>query len=502
MDPKREDTDYTTITTVLVFMLTFLLVCINTSRRKRVPPGPALLPIVGNLPSLVTSDMLGTLSELRKQYGDIFGLYAGGKLLVFLNGYETIHDALVKKGSIFMERLIPSYDRETPMHTKGLIFANGKVWKDGKCFTLAALQEICYNDKGFVENLINEEISQLKQITCEFKGPFDIERYLNASVANVVFQVVYGHRFDIRDDELYWFQNQVKAFAADYMKREVILSCFPVLKHVPVDILGIQKTRVTIAKVMDFLDKLIENLKNKINDQSIQKCTYVENYLERIGANKRDCVLDSSFDEASMKIAAYQLIVAGSETVASTIRWMLLYLVRNPEIQERMYTEITRVLGNESPAVADRKRLPYVNAVVLETLRISHVAPLAMPHTVLHDTLFRGYLIPEQCTVIPNLSTALKDPLIWEHPDEFRPERFLNEAGSDITIPKEFIPFSLGPRACLGETLARLEIFLFITGLVQQMRLLPEKDGLLPDTNGKLATTFNADKFKMRVIAR
>lgn len=498
MASKGSETDYNTIATVLVFLVTFLLVFLKTRRQSRVPPGPALFPIVGNLPSLVTKDTLGRLGELRKQYGDVYGLYAGRKLIVFLNGYKTIHDALVKKGSLFMERAKPSIDREEVYHQKGLIFADGSIWREGKSFTLATLQEICYSEKGFLESLVNDEVKQLKEIIVKFEKPFDVERYLNSCVANIVFQVVYGHRFELNDEGLFWFQRTVREFSNEYMKREVIMNCLPVLKHLPGDILLIQKTRNRFAEVMKFLTKFIDDLKS---EQSSRKCTYVESYLDRIANNKMNGV-DSSLDENNLKVAAYHLIVAGMESTASTIRWILLYLIRNPHIQDKMYAEINRVLKQEPPSVADKKQLPYAQAVVLEGLRISHVAPLAMPHTVVQDTLFHGFLIPKECTVIPNLSTAMMDPLVWENPEEFRPERFLSEDETVVTVPKEFIPFSLGPRSCLGETLARLEIFLFTTGLVQKLKFLPEREGTLPGTKGELAATYNAKPFKMRTILR
>lgn len=109
MGDRNKDVDFSTITTVLVFLCTFLLAYISTRRRKHVPPGPPLFPIVGNLPSLMTRDTLGKLADLRKQYGDVYGLYTGNQLMVFLNGYETIHDALVKKGLQFVLSLNPQF---------------------------------------------------------------------------------------------------------------------------------------------------------------------------------------------------------------------------------------------------------------------------------------------------------------------------------------------------------------------------------------------------------
>ncbi|XP_060562844.1 cytochrome P450 2C23-like [Ruditapes philippinarum] len=494
-----KETDYSILTTASVFLVTFFLVYINTRRQKGVPPGPALFPIVGNLPSLATRDILGRLNELRKQYGDVFGLYTGSKLFVFLNGYDVIHDALIKKGSKFMFRALPSFDQEEDQHTKGLIFSKGRIWKEGRMFAISTLQEICFKDKGFLEHLVEFEVNDLTETILKSDHPFDIERVLNSSLQNVIFQVVYGYRFDLNDDGLHWFQKTVRAQSKRFLAREVILNCLPFLEHVPGDILGIERSRVDYAAEMHFLSKRIEKFENQ--KKGTQRKTFVECYLEKMAANKSN-ETDSTFDEKDMKIAAHHLITAGSETSASVIRWILLYLIRNPHIQDKLCAEMTNVLGNEALSIGDRKRMPYMQAVILEGLRISHVVPLSLPHTVEQDTLFRGYVIPENCTIIPVLSTALKDPDVWEDPEEFKPERFLNATGNDVIIPKQFVPFSLGPRSCLGETLATIEIFLFLAGLVQKLKFLPEHDNEYPDQKGELGLTFTPLNFKMRVEKR
>jgi hypothetical protein len=255
--------DYSVITTVAIFFITFFLVYINTRRQKGVPPGPALFPIVGNIPSLASDDTLCRLSELRKQYGDVFGLYTGSKLLVFLNGYDVIHDALIKKGSKFMFRALPAYDQEEDVHTKGLIFSKGAIWRNGRNFVVATLQEICYNDKGFVEHLVDYEVNDLTETILKFEEPFDIELYLNSSVQNIIFQIVYGHRFDLDDEDLHWFQRTIRTNSEKFLKTDVILNCLPFLEHFPVDILGFKKSRSSFEKQLEFLTKMIEKLKNR-----------------------------------------------------------------------------------------------------------------------------------------------------------------------------------------------------------------------------------------------
>ena len=183
------------------------------------------------------------------------------------------------------------------------------------------------------------------------------------------------------------------------------------------------------------------------------------------------------------------------------MRWTLLYLhyfVRNPDIQDRLFHEINRELGTEQlPCLDDKSRLPYVHATTLEALRIASVALLAAPHSPSRVLIFPGYLFAGNCTVMINLTSALKDPKVWKDPEVFRPDCFLNEDQTEVVIPEKFIPFSLGTRSCLGETLARSELFLLTTILFQNFRFYPEAEGQMPSTKGNLGQTWSLKPFKV-----
>ncbi|GAA6236430.1 cytochrome P450 2J2-like, partial [Lates japonicus] len=133
----------------------------------------------------------------------------------------------------------------------------------------------------------------------------------------------------------------------------------------------------------------------------------------------------------------------------------------------KVQAEIDRVIGqSKQPSTEDRPSLPYTDAVIHEVQRISNIVPLSLPHVTTRDIQLGGYTIPKGVTIIPNLTSVLFDKNEWETPYTFNPGHFLNEEGKFVKRAA-FIPFSAGKRVCLGENLARMELFLFFTSFMQ-----------------------------------
>ncbi|VVD04308.1 unnamed protein product [Leptidea sinapis] len=184
------------------------------------------------------------------------------------------------------------------------------------------------------------------------------------------------------------------------------------------------------------------------------------------------------------------------ETVSNTIVFMLLYLVRAPEVRTRLQDEIDRVVGTTRlPSLSDRSRMVYTEAVILETLRISSVAAVGIPHMALQDATLGEYVIPKGTFVLLAIHD-LHNGCHWNNPHEFRPERFLTKEGNLIQSDW-LMPFGYGKRRCIGEGLARSELFLFTTYLLQRFHLkIPEEDPL-PSTEPHDGVTLSARKFRV-----
>ncbi|MEW8545250.1 MAG: cytochrome P450 [Candidatus Thiodiazotropha sp.] len=460
------------------------------------PPGPVLMPILGNILSLASKDSLKNLAQLRKRYGDVYALYIGKELTVFLNGFEVINDSLLKKGSVFVRRPDSPFARAIN-HYPGIVAANDKLWKEQRTFTLRALQQLCFKNRSqHIETVILEEATKLLDKIESINGPIDPKHYFAISFANVVSNVLMSRSFDLDDAEFINFLNKCANNSRNLPRLITLINCFPFLTKLPGDALDIKSVFAGIFAWFDIFKKYTADRKweNAEND-------FVDLYMQSVYENEANGK-SQTITEKQLKITTFDLIIAGSDTSATTVRWLLLYLLQDPMLEAKLHFEIDDVIGKtRAPSLEDRSKMPYLEATIMEALRLANVAPLAVPHSVADDVIFKGYLIPKDTTIIANLNSIMMDPNIWIEPGKFNPERFLTPDGKTLKIPEEFIPFSLGPRSCVGETLAKMEMFLFVASLLQRFKL--EYVGSSPPpVKGNLGVTYNPDPYEIRFIKR
>ncbi|GAA6111812.1 cytochrome P450 2M1-like isoform X1, partial [Tachysurus ichikawai] len=192
---------------------------------------------------------------------------------------------------------------------------------------------------------------------------------------------------------------------------------------------------------------------------------FIEAFLLQMEEEKHNP--NTEFNINNLLCTTWAMFSAGTETTSSTIRQSLLLMMKHPDIQARVQREIDEVVGRDrSPSIDDRQNMPYTDAVIHEVQRTLDITPIAVPHKMLYDTEYRNYLIPKETMVLPLLSSVLSDPELWKNPDNFDPENFLDEQGR-FKRSDAFVVFGMGKRACLGEALARVELFIMFTSLLQ-----------------------------------
>lgn len=452
--------DSISLQTFLIFLFVFLLIADYMKNRnpKNFPPTPLRLPFLGHLYLVDFKDPVVAVGRLTKKYGDIFGMHMGGMKFVLVTGMRLVKEVLVNQGDKFLER--PDLPVDEGIFKKiGLISSTGHLWKAQRRFTLTTLRNFGLGKRS-LEERIQEECQYLVDVFRDEQGnPFNPQLKITNAVANVICSLIFGNRFDYQDDDfqrLLKLMNEMTALHGSVSAQ--LYNNFPsIMKYLP----GAHQTIFKYWKVLEnFMQEQIKKHKEDWNPSESRD--YIDSYLLEISKDDSNTFLEEHLTACSL-----DLMFAGTETTSSTLRWALLFMAVHPEIQAQVQAEIDAVIGQaRPPALEDRNKLHYTNAVIHEVQRKGNVIPFNVPRMASEDTYVDGYYIPKGTVVMTNLTSLLFDKNEWKTPDTFNPEHFLKDG--KFWKNEYFLPFSTGKRACLGELLARSELFLFFTSLLQK----------------------------------
>ncbi|XP_075464362.1 cytochrome P450 2A4-like [Ascaphus truei] len=450
--------------TLYLCLCIFLCLLLTTwrmhKRRLCLPPGPCPLPLLGNM--LQGSTILyESYHKLSKQYGPVFTIWLGSAPVVALCGYEVVKDALINSQHFSTRGSMPISERLTQGY--GLITTNGERWQKLRRFTVSTLRNLGMGKRS-MEQRVQEEAQHLVQAISKTGGEeFNPQILLGRSVNNVINLIVFGKRWDYEDEKFLKFL-QITNNLLNFIRAPlglVYIAFQRIMRHLPGPH---QKIFQDCEEVKSFIREQMHSHRDTLDSDSPRD--YIDCFLIR--AKEEEGSPGGEFCEENLVYSIFDLFMAGTETTANTFQFCLLVMIHFPHIQERLQQEIDTVIGDHcSPRMENRIQMPYTNAVVHEIQRFLDVAPMALPHVVTHDTFFRGFIIPKGTTVFPLLCSVLSDPCHWETPDEFNPGHFLDHKGA-FYMKAAFMPFSAGKRICPGEGLARMEIFLFLTTVLQK----------------------------------
>ncbi|CAJ0966746.1 unnamed protein product [Ranitomeya imitator] len=316
--------------------------------------------------------------------------------------------------------------------------------------------------------------------------PLDPEKKIMDAFSNVLCSVIFGDRFEYKDERFIKFLKIAEdTFQLTSSTWGQLKSMLPtIMKYVP----GPHHRMITISVELE--DFIHERVKSSIEtlDPSTPR-HYIDSFLIKMEEEKNNP--NTEFNLKNLLMSTHNLFVAGIETVSTTLRYGLLILLRYPEIQAKIHKEIDQVIGqNRPPNFEDRMEMHYTQAVIQEIHRFSDVIPLNLPHLVTRDVKFRGYQIPKGTEIYPLLCTVHRDPKQFSSPWKFDPNRFLDESGK-FKKNEAVMPFSVGKRICPGEVLARMEIFIFLTTILQNFELTSKTQFTDSDIAPKLAGFLN-----------
>nr|XP_033772187.1 cytochrome P450 2J2 isoform X2 [Geotrypetes seraphini] len=439
-------------------------------------------------------DQRRTRNKLAEKLGNIFCLQIGSLQFVVLNGFPMLKEALVHQGENFAGRpKIPIIFEN--FKEFGLVQSNGHAWKQQRRFALSTLRNFGLGKKS-LEERIQEEIRYLLDVIEEERGqPFDPHLHINESVSNIICSITFGDRFEYHDSR---FQELIRLFDESLRLQlspsSQFFNAFPnIMRFLPG---SHKKVFSNWKKVKCFVRQELERHREDWNPSEPRD--FIDAYLTEMQKTADDA--DSSFNEDNLLQSTLDLFVAGTETTSTTLRWALLHMAMKPEVQEKIQAEIDRVVGlSRQPVMEDRPKMPYTNAVIHEIQRISNIIPLNVPRATVCDTTLAGFYLPKGTTIIPNLTSVLFDKNEWETPYEFNPQHFLENG--EFRKREAFLPFSTGKRVCLGEQLAKTELFLFFTSFLQKFKFQAPKNRTL-SLRAQVGITFSPFPYQICAIPR
>lgn len=486
---------------VSVFILALIYLFVYQSRKSNnIPPVPVKpYPILGHLTMLKKNGPRKMINKWKDETGNIYSIYMGNKLVVVLSGYDLLKEALVKQAGSFSDRPVPITAHKFPDKIEGIIFANGETWKEQRSVSMSILRDLGMGKNCLAEK-ISDEVDQYLNALGEFNGePANVRMLTSNCMSNVICSIIIGKRFEFDDPE---FVHLLEGLHEDMIlsANTGILNFFPFLRYLPGDLFHWKKLTNNYITVRTYLAELfvkpaVENPDTVEHENFVTK--YVKERKLRIEQGK-----STTMNEVNLIRNIQNLFVAGTETTSSTILWFIVYMLQNPDVLTKIHEEIVDVVGNERvPSMYDKSKLNYLNATIMETQRKSSIAPFSISHLCNKTTILEGYTIPKGTIIMPNLDSVLSDQKVWGDPHNFRPERFLDNEGS-LKSFKEFVPFSLGKRVCMGESLAKMELFLFISAICQHYDIRPAEEGKPPSSNSVYGITAPPQPFKARFIVR
>ncbi|XP_077105155.1 cytochrome P450 1A1-like isoform X1 [Ranitomeya variabilis] len=490
----------------LLILSTLLLILTLKRKRKMSVPGPWALPIFGNFFQIGGQAHI-SLTEMRKTYGDVFLIKLGMMPVVVVSGFETVKKVLGKQGEHFANR--PNmYSFSLLANGKSMTFSEkyGETWKIHKKIMRNALRTLSKSEADSMycscrlEEYVCAEASDLIDTMQEMSkdhGSFNPSPLVILTVANVVCALCFGKRYNHNDREFLHIievNNDVQKVSGVGLLADFI----PVFKFLPST--SLNKLKKFTQTFNNFIAKSVQEHYGSHDQNNIRDIT---DALIKL-CNDRNSI-DKNYKLSNEQIIATvnDIFGAGFDTISSALLWCMLYLLKFPEMQEKIQKEIDEIIGTSRlPRFEDRKDLHYTEAFINEVLRHSSFVPFTIPHCTTMDTILNGYWLPKDTSVFINIFQVNHDQTVWKDANMFIPERFLDQSGHiDKSLMEKVFIFGMGVRKCVGEDIARNEMFIFLTTILQHLKLFKDSE-LDVDLTPVFGLTMKPKPYNIRIEVR
>nr|WET52777.1 cytochrome P450 76AH20 [Ajuga reptans] len=430
----------------------FLWIRSRGRKLAKLPPGPRPLPIVGNMLQLGNKPHQ-TFAQLSKKYGPLMSIHLGSVYTVIVSSPEMAKEVMLKFGGSFSSRHIAQavHACDHDKISMGFLPVATTKWRDMR--KICKEQMFANHSMEGSQGLRQEKLQQLLDYVqkCSETGKaVDIREAGFITTLNLMSATLFSFQATGFESKTTQEFKEIIEGVATIVGVPNFADYFPILK--PFDPQGVMRRAESyFGQLLDKIDSyLVERLESrKTNPNAPKKTDLLETLIDISQGSEYQITNDD------IKHLLLDLFVGGSETNTTSIEWIMSELLLNPDKQAKLREELKSVVGEgKEVRESDVARLPYLQAVIKEVMRYHPPGPLLLPRAAVTDQEVGGYLIPKGAQILTNVWAMGRDPSIWENPESFEPERFLDKRidfkGQDF----ELIPFGAGRRICPGMPLA------------------------------------------------
>ncbi|KAI3702392.1 hypothetical protein L6452_28130 [Arctium lappa] len=455
---------------VFVSVFAFLLApgglawALSKSRTKTAIPGPSGLPILGLVIAFTSSLTHRTLAKLATTFNatPLMAFSVGFTRFVISSHPETAKEIL--NSTAFADRPVKESAYELLFHRAMGFAPYGEYWRNLRRISATHMfsPKRISSFGGFREKIGLKMVDQVSS-SMDHNGVVEVKKLLHFASLNNVMMSVFGKSYDNFGDDGFELEKLVS-------EGYELLGIFNWSDHFPIvswlDFQGVRKRcKQLVSRVNVFVEGIInEHRERRVENGAFLDGDFVDVLLDLESENK--------FSDSDMIAVLWEMIFRGTDTVAILLEWILARMVLHPDIQAKAQAEIQNVVGSGRPVSdADLPNLPYLQAIVKETLRVHPPGPLlSWARLAIHDTQVGPHMVPAGTTAMVNMWSITHNDQIWGEPEMFNPDRFMDEEvaimGSDLRLA----PFGAGRRVCPGKAMGLATVQLWLAQLLQNFK--------------------------------
>ncbi|KAK8118834.1 uncharacterized protein PG998_003460 [Apiospora kogelbergensis] len=433
------------------------------------PPGPPTVPLLGNLHLMPKENPHLQMKKWAEEYGPVFSLMLGTSTTIVLSSDQAIKDLLDKRGSIYNSR--PDlYIARLVSNNHRMLFMHGDRWR-----VIHKLFHVILNVRAASSYVPYQGLEAKRLLGGFLDEPELWVDHVRRFTTSIVTQLVYGVRTaSIEDPKLKHLYDVIDDFVPTVgSSGSALLDLYPILRKLPDSMLPAKE-------------------RPRSNMPTRGTCSLVTGPSPCFGIDVFNAQKLGDFSDDEAAYVAATLLEAGYDTTANTIMGFMQAMILYPDTQKAAQEELDRVCGEKMPTIDDAPNLPYIRAIVKETLRWMPTAILGVPHCAMKDDEYMGYSIPKGSSIVTNVWGIHRDPKRYAHPDVFDPTRFLGDdqnaaeaaANPDVSKRDHFV-FGAGRRICVGMHIAERSLFLSMSMILWGLRIekavAPDGSEITPD---------------------